>query len=106
MAPVADNGRFTHFIAIGRDVTERFKNSAAIKDQNLKLNEIGRIQSHDLRGPLARIKGLINLLANYSDSMDNNGTAELMNYLKISAKEMDQVIKRIIDLSMETPIVD
>jgi PAS domain S-box-containing protein len=97
MAPVADSdGVFTHYIAIGRDITERLKNIQSIKDQNLRLSEIARIQSHEVRGPLARIKGLIDLLSNYSSSMDCTSTAEIINFLKISSKEMDEVIKKII----------
>lgn len=107
MAPVADSdGLFTHYIAIGRDVTERVKNIQSIKEQNLKLSEIARIQSHDVRGPLARIKGLIDLLGNYSGSMDNNSTAEVISFLKISSREMDEVIKKIIGQTDEISFVN
>lgn len=97
MAPVADsNGNFAHFIGIGRDVTERVKNIAAIQDQNYELNEIARIQSHEVRGPLARIKGLISLLTNYFNLLNGKEITEILTYLKISSNEMDQVIKNII----------
>jgi PAS domain S-box-containing protein len=106
MAPVVDsNGLFTHYIAIGRDATERVSNIQAIKEQNLKLCEIARIQSHEVRGPLARIKGLINLLGNHSHSMDTASTAEVINYLKISSREMDDVIKRIIVNTAEIDVI-
>jgi len=107
MAPVIDSdGLFTHYIAIGRDATERVNNIQAIKEQNHQLCEIARIQSHEVRGPLARIKGLINLLGNYSHSMDTASTAEVINYLKISAREMDDVIKRIIVNTAETAVIE
>ena len=97
MAPVADNsGNFAHFIVIGRDVTERVKNIAAIEEQKFELSEIARIQSHDLRGPLARIKGLIGLLTDYSNLMNSKEIAEILHYLRISSNEMDEVIKKII----------
>lgn len=108
MAPVANsNGIASHFIAIGRDVTERLKNIQAIKDQNLKLDEIARIQAHEVRGPLARIQGLLYLLTNYSHSLDHNGLEELLGYLKLSCKELDGVIKQIIShSSVEIPFVE
>jgi PAS domain S-box-containing protein len=97
MAPVADSaGNFAHFIAIGRDVTERVKNLAAIEEQKFKLSEIARIQSHEVRGPLARIKGLIGLLTDYSNLMTSKEIAEILHYLRLSSNEMDEVIKKII----------
>lgn len=97
MVPVGDStGNFAHFIVIGRDVTERVKNIAAIHEQNFELSEIARIQSHEVRGPLARIQGLTNLLANYFGLMDSKEISEILKYLKISSQEMDEVIKKII----------
>ncbi len=107
MAPVADNnGVFTHCIAIGREVTERFKNIQSIKEQNFKLSEIARIQSHDVRGPLARIKGLIDLLGSDFPSMDSASMAEIINFLRISSKEMDDVIKKIIVNTEEITVME
>ncbi len=97
MAPVSDlmGGQPTHFIAIGRDVTERVRNIDAIKEQNIKLSEIARVQSHEVRGPLARIKGLINLLSTNTHSLDSKSATEIMQFLKISSNEMDAVISKI-----------
>ena len=87
-----DNGLATHYISIGRDVTERCENIEAIKEQNKKLSDIARMQSHDVRGPLARIKGLVNLLGNHPHSEDD---AELIGYLRVASNEMDDVVRRI-----------
>lgn len=97
IAPVKDSKGFpTHFIAIERDVTERLKSMQAIKEQNIKLRDIAWMQSHEVRGPLARIMGLINLLNSYSLSQKADGTTELINHLNSSAIELDQVIKGIV----------
>ena|SRR5688572_23237042 len=107
MVPVIDiAGLSSHFIGIGRDVTERLKNIASIKKQNTRLSEIARIQSHEVRGPVARIKGLINLLTNYPHTMDSACTHELLRYLRFSVSEMDDVIKKIIVNTDEIPVVD
>lgn len=106
MAPVADNdGVFTHFVAIGRDVTEQVNNIQSIKDQNVQLRNIAWVQSHGVRGPLARIKGLIILLNNQLQSSPNEETQELLHHLKVSADEMDQVIKSIVNETEEAPLV-
>jgi DNA-binding NtrC family response regulator len=70
------------------------KHVAAIEEQNKKLREIAWIQSHLVRGPLARIMGLIDLLNNY----ENNQLDEdlIKNYILTSAKELDDVINDII----------
>jgi light-regulated signal transduction histidine kinase (bacteriophytochrome) len=94
IVPIADsNGQATHFISIGRDVTERLENIEAIREQNKKLKDIAWVQSHDVRGPLARIKGLVNLLNIHSRPDED---AELIGYLKSASNEMDDVIKKIV----------
>ena len=99
IAPVAgSHGISTHFISIGRDVTERVKNVEAIREQNRKLRDIARAQSHDVRGPLARIKGLVNLLSINSHSENDT---ELIGYLRVSSNEMDDVLRKIMTKAEE-----
>lgn len=93
IAVIADgHGQSTHLISIGRDVTERVKNIEAIKQQNKKLTDIAWVQSHDVRGPLARIKGLVNLLSNHPHTEED---AELIGHLNFASNEMDAVVRRI-----------
>lgn len=93
IVPIADSdGQASHFISIGRDVTERWKNIEAIKEQNEKLKNIAWVQSHEVRGPLARVKGLVNLWSYRSHSKED---LELLEYLKFSTDEMDDVIRKI-----------
>lgn len=93
IVPITNStGLATHYISIGRDVTERFENIEAIKDQNKKLSDIAWVQSHNVRGPLARIKGLVDLLSNHSHSEDDT---ELIAYLIFAANEMDSIISEI-----------
>ena len=99
IAPIVDStALFTHFISIGRDVTERVKNVEAIREQNQKLRDIAWIQSHDVRGPLARIKGLVNLLS--ANSHSENET-QLIDYLRASSNELDDVLRKIMTKAEE-----
>jgi PAS domain S-box-containing protein len=82
----------THFISIGRDVTERLKNIEIIKEQNRKLRDIAWVQSHEVRGPLARIKGLVHLLGMHSHTEEDT---ELIGHLHTSSNEMDAVVSKI-----------
>lgn len=76
------------------DITERMNYIQAIENQNKKLREIAWIQSHLVRAPVARILGLIDLLKNHEDSVDQ---AELLNYIYDSTKDLDILIKEIIE---------
>lgn len=77
-----------------KDITDRMNYIEAIEDQNKKLREIAWIQSHLVRAPVVRILGLVELIKNYKDSIDE---AELLNYIFESTQELDLLIKDIVD---------
>lgn len=81
-------------IALAMDVTERLKHLEAIEVQNQQLKEISWMQSHIIRAPLARIMGLVELID--STSPDKSETTEILDYIKLSANELDGVIRAII----------
>jgi len=59
------------------------------------LSEIAYLQSHEVRAPLARILGLINVI-DYVKHDSNDNKKVLLNIQK-SAQELDEVIKKIVD---------
>jgi PAS domain S-box-containing protein len=83
-------------VIIATDVTERLNYIKAIEAQNEKLREISWIQSHIVRAPLARILGLIPLI---KDLKEENGEdkKKMLDYIFLSANELDDVIKNITD---------
>src|SRR5579863_4717807 len=82
-------------ITVASDVTERLKYIQAIEEQNEKLREISWIQSHIVRAPLARIMGLIHIIKDIKDNEEEK--AMTLDFLMISANELDDVIKNITD---------
>ena len=79
----------------------RKKNAEALEKQNERLKEISWMQSHVIRAPLARIMGLIPLI---NDLKENNIELDkMLNYLIVSAHELDDVIGDITD---KTKVVD
>ncbi|HVW13873.1 MAG TPA: PAS domain S-box protein, partial [Mucilaginibacter sp.] len=86
-------------IVVINDVTERLQHIKAIEDRNKKLEEISWEQSHLVRAPLARIKGLVPLAANLQENPAER--ERILNYLSSSAEELDQVIMDIIVKSSE-----
>lgn len=84
-------------IVVVNDVTERLNHIKAIEEHSRKLEEISWEQSHLVRAPLARIKGLIPLIGG-----ENENAAEkalMLDYLYTSANELDQVIANIVKKS-------
>jgi light-regulated signal transduction histidine kinase (bacteriophytochrome) len=76
------------------DVTEKKKARQEILDQNQRLKEIAQISSHETRKPLASILGLVSIF-----DKKNPGNAlnkEIIQYLEISASELDKVIHSIV----------
>lgn len=67
-------------------VTER---TNVIQAQNRRLKEYAFMNSHNIRGPLSRIMGLIGLMQEDNHQITQREMAEM---LKNSAKEMDEVI--------------
>jgi DNA-binding NarL/FixJ family response regulator len=66
----------------------------AIEAQNAKMREISWMQSHIIRAPLARMMGLMYLIKENCDEME-----QVVDYLFQSANELDDVIKNITNMS-------
>lgn len=78
-----------------KDITEQLNYIKAIKEQNENLREISWLQSHVIRAPLARIMGLIQLIRN--PDQDYTDKQKTLEYLSLSANELDEVIRTITD---------
>jgi PAS domain S-box-containing protein len=88
-------------VILAEDVTERLSYINAIEEQNEKLREISWMQSHIIRAPLARIMGLIPLIEHHSDN--EHEKEKMLNYMLISAHELDGVIR---DISEKTNVAE
>jgi signal transduction histidine kinase len=71
----------------------------SLKRQNEKLNEIALFQSHQIRGPLATVLGLINLL-NLEEPCDEVNV-EVIPKIEQALKELDKIIHIIEEKSKE-----
>lgn len=74
-----------------RNVTDKKKYIREIENQNIQLMEIGWIQSHEVRAPLARIMGLISLVKDEKVDL-----SFLLDNIVTSAHELDGLIRRIV----------
>ncbi|WP_129714853.1 histidine kinase dimerization/phospho-acceptor domain-containing protein [Pedobacter sp. SYP-B3415] len=77
---------------IGYNITEFVEVQHRLDKASSQLDEIGFIQSHKVRKPLANILALSDLLSENSSSSEQ---AEFLKLLRQSAGELDQVIREI-----------
>ncbi|MFQ3574941.1 MAG: GAF domain-containing protein [Cytophagales bacterium] len=73
-------------------VEERTK---VLNDRNKKLSEYAFINSHLLRGPLARIMGLVNIIKQDSQKHDDPELLVVCGHLETSCNDLDQIIRKI-----------
>jgi PAS domain S-box-containing protein len=75
------------------DITETVIQVQAIEQQNRQLLDIAWMQSHMIRSPLTRIMALVELMKDPSNTDEEK--AEFLDYLLISAYELDEQVKGI-----------
>lgn len=75
------------------DITERVLAEESLMIRNRQIAEYAFFNSHKLRGPLARMMGLIDLIDFQESDQEENRT--LLNHLKVVAEELDEMIKEI-----------
>lgn len=76
-----------------KNIDIRKKMEIKIQEQIHELQEIARIQSHEIRRPLANILGLLELL---ESGMPEDKINEIHSYLKESAKDLDLLVCEIV----------
>ncbi|CAN5436290.1 hypothetical protein BH10BAC2_BH10BAC2_38750 [soil metagenome] len=83
------------------DITERKVAEQKIFENDLKMKELAFLQSHEVRRPLANMLGLIELMKADSHQIENEHLKNILLYIQLSAKELDNEIKRVIDKLQE-----
>lgn len=88
-------GNTTKILGFAQDITDKVHFINELKRKNEQLAEIARLNSHEIRRPLANILGLVALF-NQEDPADAFNI-EVLDKLHLSARELDEVIHRIVD---------
>jgi PAS domain S-box-containing protein len=88
-------GTATKILGFAQDITDKVEFINELKKKNEQLAEIARVNSHEIRRPLATILGLVSLFNREEPADEFN--MEVLDKLHISARELDEVIHRIVD---------
>ncbi len=99
-----DEGKAKTIEGTIHDITQRKQAEDMLKLKNKKLTEIAFLQSHIVRRPVSNVIGLANLI-NKDDPTDPINF-ELIPKLAIASKELDDVIKQIVQKTSEIEKVD
>lgn len=94
------NGQLQHYICIQMDITERLAFIRQLQENNDTLHEIARINSHEIRKPVASILGIMAML-----DLDNNDAVlnnRLLAMLRECSTELDATLHKIQDKLHET----
>lgn len=82
-----------------RDITERKKTDATLREINKSLEEMVYITSHDLQVPLVSMEGYASeLLETYKDKLDDEGIY-CLSRLKTNAQRMHKLVLSLLDIS-------
>lgn len=104
IVPVAgDNGFFTHWIAIQKDITEKRKQVEErelmileLTKKNNELKQFSYITSHNLRAPLTNMIGILKLID--PNSFSNNRTKDLIEGLQVSTINLNETLNDLIKI--------
>lgn len=90
-----EDGELNGIVVASINITNRKEQELQIQKQADSLREIAKIQSHEIRRPVANIIGLTDLLDLKNKTLEEN--EQILQYLRQSARELDGLISRIVD---------
>jgi PAS domain S-box-containing protein len=94
-----DAGRPVRATGVIQVIEKQKEYEKKIETQNVLLKEIAQICSHELRGPVASIRGLLVLLN--EDNIDQEENKKVFNYLETASLKLDKVIHRMMEKANE-----
>lgn len=88
-----EDGSIYKYMALKQNVDTEKRNQQQLIIQKEIFREIAHDQSHEVRAPLARIMGLVELL---KETTDEALREELMEKIKFSTEELDKILRQTV----------
>ncbi|MBC8053598.1 MAG: PAS domain S-box protein [Sphingobacteriaceae bacterium] len=97
MSPIKNKGRIIGAACISYDIQEKLNAQELIIEQNKKLREVISLASHEIRGPVASLMGLISAF-NRDDLTDPNNE-EVIRLITDVTTTLDAALHKLVDKS-------
>ncbi len=105
ITPMKDeDGEVKRFMALKQNINNERQFKENLIKQNQIFRKIANQQSHDVRGPIARILGVVDHLEN--TKLKESELTEFITSIGISAKELDQITRDVVQLSVEASRIE
>jgi PAS domain S-box-containing protein len=95
-----NNGEVNGILYIAKDISKIKKTEEQLRSKNEELNTFIYRASHDLKGPLASILGLVNLAQ--AEMSDVESIKYYMNLIQLSASRLDSILNDFLELGRLT----
>lgn len=103
--PVRDkNGKISHYVSIGRDITNRINLQKKLKQKAFELQQSNKDlemfvykASHNLRGPVASIIGITSM---FQEEIKDEKALLYCTYIQSCAQNLDEVLKSMLHLQV------
>lgn len=97
LSPIYRNDKIIGVSVQGRDIQDILDEAKRMRDQNRELKEIVTLVSHDVRGPVASLMGIVPFFNDENTSDPFN--KEVIKHVKTLTFELDRVLHKIVDKS-------
>lgn len=98
--PIQDSNQEVYAVLYNRhNISDKKRRLDKINRQNEILKEIAEISSHNIRGPVASLLGLLQLFDRTEINKPLN--QDLMNHMDTMTQKLDQVIHEIVEMTYE-----
>lgn len=97
MNPIYHDDKIIGVVSQGRDIQEALEKAVRIQKQNEELRQIVELASHDIRGPVASLIGIVPL---FNESEPNDPfNADIIAHVRDLAMQLDKILHKIVDKS-------
>lgn len=97
MNPIYHNDEIIGVVSQARDIQDALDEAIRVQKQNEDLRKIVELASHDIRGPVASLMGIVPL---FNDSEPNDPfNADIINHVRELTIQLDSILHKIVDQS-------
>lgn len=86
------DGKASKILGFAQDISEKIEYIEMLKTQNQRLEEIAQLNAHAIRGPVASILGLTDIL---DADLSIEEQKQVIQHLKATAQKLDKVIHQV-----------